>query len=156
VSSQLTVGTPDANGQAANSRGSLLIRAVAGDVTFDLAITDVRRKSDLTDYAGQLQADLPLRLTDRDDPNSVNVIGPVTVADTHFTFAVSCGGTSSTTVGSTCAVSTSANAVAPGAVAAGRRAIWQLGQVQVYDGGSSGVAGASDAALFMDQGIFVP
>jgi hypothetical protein len=41
-------------------------------------------------------------------------------------------------------------------VFAGRRAIWQLGQVQVYDGGASGVAGASDATLFMDQGVFIP
>jgi hypothetical protein len=41
-------------------------------------------------------------------------------------------------------------------VVAGQRAIWQLGAVQVYDGGASGVAGAPDATLFMDQGIFVP
>lgn len=156
VASELTVGTPDANGQGANARGSLLIKAAAADVTFDLEITDVRRQSDLSDYAGQLEADLPLRLTDRSDPNDPNFTGPVTVSDTHFRLPASCGATASTTVGATCAASTSANAIAPGAVTAGRRAIWQLGQIQVYDGGASGVAGASDARLFMDQGIFVP
>ena len=64
--------------------------------------------------------------------------------------------TADTTIGSTCAVSTSANAVTPGAVKSGKRAVWGLGQVQVYDGGASGVAGSSDATLFMDQGVFVP
>jgi hypothetical protein len=33
----------------------------------------------------------------------------------------------------------------------------ELGQVQVYDGGSDGVAATTaDNTLFMDQGIFVP
>ena len=157
ASSQLTVGTPDANGQGANSRGSLLIKAVSGDVTFDLGITDVRRQSDLSDYSGQLQVDLPLRLTDREAPGEPYTTGPVTVADTHFRFAVSCGPTASTTVGSTCAISTTANAVAPGAVVAGRRAIWQLGPVQIYDGGADGVASTTnDNTVFMNQGLFVP
>jgi hypothetical protein len=41
-------------------------------------------------------------------------------------------------------------------VVADQRTIWQLSQIQIYDGGASGVAGASDAALFMVQGLFVP
>ena len=44
----------------------------------------------------------------------------------------------------------------PGAVSPGYRANWQMGQVQLFDGGSSGTAGASDATLFEDQGVFVP
>ena len=35
-------------------------------------------------------------------------------------------------------------------------ATWQLGTVQVYDGGGTGIAGASGATLFETQGIFVP
>jgi hypothetical protein len=31
-----------------------------------------------------------------------------------------------------------------------------MGQVQVYDGGAIGVAGSSDATLFMDEGVFIP
>ena len=38
----------------------------------------------------------------------------------------------------------------------GSRAIWQLDQVQVYDGAASGKAGSNDATLFEDQGVFVP
>jgi hypothetical protein len=45
----------------------------------------------------------------------------------------------------------------PGAVLEGKRAIWQLDQVKVYDGGSDGLASTTaDNTLFMDQGIFVP
>jgi TolB protein len=165
ASSFLTVGTPDANGQGVNAVGSLLMKtfscpACAGpgpnaDVRFDLSITDVRKKSDLTDYGGQLRADASLRLTDRDNTPNPGGPGPGTMSDTHFPFAVLCTANADP-VGSTCSISTSANAVTPGFVVAGQRAIWQLGQVQVYDGGSSGVAGASDAALFMTQGVFVP
>src|SRR6185503_5555560 len=58
-SSYLTLGTPDANGKAANSTGWLQLRAVAGnpstpadeaDVRLIASSTDVRRKSDLADY----------------------------------------------------------------------------------------------------------
>ena len=55
------------------------------------------------------------------------------------------------------AVATTANAVVPGSVVKGQRAIWQLGQVQVYDGGADGVASTTAGnTLFMDEGIFIP
>ena len=38
-----------------------------------------------------------------------------------------------------------------------KRAVWQLGKVQVYDGGADGDADtAGDNTLFMEQGLFVP
>jgi hypothetical protein len=79
-----------------------------------------------------------------------------TVQDTSFPVTVPCAATAGTSIGSTCAISTSANAVLPGSVQSGNRAIWGMGQVQVYDGGAKGTAGASDAKLFEDQGVFVP
>ena len=36
------------------------------------------------------------------------------------------------------------------------RAIWQLGQVQVLDGGADGVASTTPNTVFAEQGIFVP
>jgi len=49
------------------------------------------------------------------------------------------------------------NALAPGAVAAGQRAVWEIGQVKVYDGGPDGAAGTQgDNTIFMDEGLFVP
>ena len=42
-------------------------------------------------------------------------------------------------------------------VTEGKRAIWQLGQVQVTDGGEDGIAAtAADNTLFAKQGLFVP
>ena len=55
ASAQLTVGTPDANGQGANSTGSVLFVAGNGDVRISASITDVRNKGDLSDYTGELQ-----------------------------------------------------------------------------------------------------
>jgi hypothetical protein len=38
----------------------------------------------------------------------------------------------------------------------GKRAIWELGQVRVYDGGPDGLAATADNSLFAVQGVFVP
>jgi Tol biopolymer transport system component len=167
ASSYLTVGTPDANGQAPNAIGSVRMRAFScpacvgpgpnADVRLDVSITDVRKKSDLDDYDGELQADASLRITDRNNTPNPGGPGPGTVSDTHFPYSVPCATTSDTTVGSTCSVSTSANAVLPGAVLAGMRAIWALGQIQVYDGGADGSASTTaDNTPFMDEGVFIP
>jgi hypothetical protein len=130
ASSFLTVGTPDANGQPANAIGSVLMNVLSpnADVRLDVSITDVRNKSDLSDYTGELQADAPLRITDKD--NAPTGVVAATVSDTHFPFTVLCA-TTDPTIGSTCSVSTSANALVPGSVTAGKRAIWELGQVKV-------------------------
>jgi hypothetical protein len=67
-----------------------------------------------------------------------------------------CTATSLSSVGSTCAAATTADAVTPGAVLEGRRAIWALGQVKVFDGGPDGVVSTADNTLFAVQGVFVP
>jgi hypothetical protein len=163
ASSFLTVGTPDSNGQRANALGFVRMRASVcttctptptADLLLDASITDVRNKSDLSDYTGLLQADASLRITDKNNASPRS--SAATVADTDFPFGVLCAATPDPTIGSTCSISTSANAVMPGAVPAGGREVWELGQVEVYDGGSSGNNGAPDATLFMDQGVFIP
>jgi Tol biopolymer transport system component len=165
-SHQVTVGSPDANGQGAKSIGSLKMVTVVGDpggaddanVRLDASITDVRNKPLLTDYTGQLQVTVSLRLTDRD--NGVSAPGGVdaaTVADSQLTFTLPCAATADTTVGSTCSIATTAEALTPGMVTEGKRAIWQLGQVQVTDGGEDGIAATTaDNTLFAKQGLFVP
>ena len=73
ASSQLTVGTPDANGQPANSSGFAQYTAIVGapggvddsDVGFRLELTDVRHQGTLADYTGELQATAVVRITDR-------------------------------------------------------------------------------------------
>ena len=73
---------------------------------------------------------------------------------------VPCGATPTpTTIGSTCEITTTADAVYgdPSTVKEGTRAIWQLGQVEVYDGGADGdVDTPTGNTLFATQGVFVP
>ncbi|MGH2980110.1 MAG: hypothetical protein ACRDLQ_10830, partial [Solirubrobacterales bacterium] len=162
-SSHVTVGTPDANGRPARSIGSARLRVVPGDpgtpaneadVPMSVSITDVRRKDDLSDYAGELQAILIARITDRDpDPSGDE---PSTIEDFGFGATVPCVATPDAGIGAACSTSTSLNALVPGAVTEGRRAIWQLRQVQVFDGGADGDVDTSPNTLFAVQGIFIP
>ena len=79
-----------------------------------------------------------------------------TTEDRLFPINVPCAATGSSSTGSTCSVSSSFNAIVPGAVVAGKRAIWELGAVDVFDGGPDGVTSTSPNLLFARQGIFVP
>ena len=166
TSSFLTVGTPDANGQSANSTGSVELR-VSGespidptngdqaDIGITAQLTDVRRKSDLSDYAGELQATSAIRITDR--YNGQFQDEPATAADLPFSFPMSCQVTADADIGSTCTASTTADALSAGMVTEGTRAVWMLGPIDVYDGGTDGVAATTgDNTLFMRQGLFVP
>jgi len=78
------------------------------------------------------------------------------VEDFPIPFTLPCSATTSTAIGGSCSIATSANAARPGWVQTGKRAIWELDEIQVFDGGASGVAGAADATPFEDQGVFVP
>ena len=163
ASSFLTVGTPDANGAPAKSLGSVIYRVNRGDpstpaneadVQITVHLTDVRRKADLSDYEGELQVRGAVRITDRLNGSRLNEAA--TGFDTEFPATVSCGATSSMTIGATCSLNSSFNAIVPGTVLEGKRATLQIDQVQVFDGGPGEVAGGSGASLFMNQGVFVP
>ena len=64
--------------------------------------------------------------------------------------------TNTSPLGSTCSLTTTANAIVAGLVLEGKRAIWQMDQVQVFDGGSDGLASTAGNTLFLDEGVFVP
>jgi hypothetical protein len=159
-SSFLTMGSPDANGAGANGTGSLSMIVVPGnsstpadeaDVKLKLSALDVRKKSDLTDYTGQLQATAGVRITDRDN-------GPAELGtgDTTYSFTVPCAATGSTTIGSTCSIDTTADALVANTIKEGQRAVWQLGKVDVTDGGADGLASTGPNTRYLTQGYFVP
>jgi uncharacterized repeat protein (TIGR01451 family) len=166
TSGYLTVGTPDANGRTSNSVGSASFRAIGegppvdpnngdqADIGVDVSISDVRQKSDLSDYAGELQVDSTVRITDHD--NGAGGFTTATLQDRPFDFTVPCAATASTTTGGTCALHTTAEAIAPGTVKERQRMVWQLGQVRVLDGGPDGAASTANNTLFEVQGVFVP
>jgi hypothetical protein len=180
TSPYLTVGTPDANGAAANSIGSVRLDTIVGDpatpadeadVKITAKITDVRCKAGATpcgaantaggdDYTGEVQLAALLQITDK-----YNVAAPGGGTDpatgaTTLQVTVPCGASlTPTSVGSTCAITTTADAVYGDLSTAreGARAVWRLGQVTVYDGGSDGtVSTPGDNSLFEVQGVFVP
>ena len=141
ASDYLTIGAPPQASVNASSR--VIYYAVLdntttvpdeADVLIDIKLNDVRRKSDLSDYTGELGVGSSLRLTDKANGPSGREDG--TVSDTTELFTVPCAATADTTVGSNCNALTSAKAVVPGLVTGGKRAIWELGQVSVYDGGA--------------------
>ena len=176
TSSHLTVGTPDSGGGAANSSGFVKVAVQVGapgepddsNVAVTAELTDVRcsgsgpacgpaNAAGGADYAGELQADMQVRLTDRYNGASAGGgTDPATVVDFPFPVNLSCAATGSTAVGGSCAITTSVTAVVPGAVRDGDRAVVQLGQVQVSDGGPDGVASTADNQLFAVQGLYVP
>ena len=107
VPGQLTVGTPDANGQTANFSGFVRLNVIPGhpatgpdeaDVLFTVSATDVRRRTMLTDYMGELEARLLLRATDKQNGTGAGT-DSATVQDFTTRFAVPCTATGSATTG---------------------------------------------------------
>ena len=154
----LTFGTPDVNGAAPASTGFVRLYVCplpgcpAGDVLLDAHLTDVRRPS-LADYDGQLEARIPLRVTDRASGPLANE--PATGVDVELRYPLSCVPTPEAT-GASCSGSTTANAVVPGAAVSGKRAIWEVGQVEVLDGGAGVGASGGNQKVLVRQGLFVP
>jgi hypothetical protein len=79
------------------------------------------------------------------------------VQDFVYRFTVPCATTVSTTVASSCAVTTTADAIQPGTVKEKARTIWGVGQVELLDSGPDGVASTtSGKTLFESEGLFGP
>jgi hypothetical protein len=159
ASAYVTAGTPDNNGRPAGFTGTVQYKVLAGraataadeaDVRLRATLADVRSRSGLTDYTGELAVRSVLRVTD-------GLIGTVrvTVQDFPFSVTVPCTATPGTS-GSKCTVATTLDAVTPGAVPEGKRSVWALGAIEVYDGGADGRAATADNTLFARQGMFIP
>jgi hypothetical protein len=123
------------------------------DVEIAMSFSDVRNAGDLTEYTGDLQAVLGLRITDRD--NGISLEDPATVIDTPFALRVPCS-TTPGPEGGTCNLATTADAVMSDVAKEGQRAVWELGQIKVYDGGPDGDVDTADNTLFAVQGTFAP
>jgi hypothetical protein len=59
-------------------------------------------------------------------------------------------------VGATCSVLTTLDALYPGVVVEGARAVWQLGAIEVLDGGPDANTATPDNGVFLRPGLFVP
>jgi Tol biopolymer transport system component len=174
ASDYLTVGTADANAQPTKFIGSVRFDVVPGnpatpadeaDVRVVVDLTDVRCKSAqsypcsgtaLADYTGEVQVAASVRITDK-GIDYFNRTEPMTTTDIFgFPIAVSCSATSDTSIGGSCSLDTTLDALAPGIIREGGRTIWQLEGIEVRDGGADGSAASDDYTIFARQGIFVP
>jgi hypothetical protein len=175
TSDYLTVGTPDANGAAANSEGSVKVYVQAGTpgtpddsfVQITGNITDVRCKAGVStcgnantaggpDYTGELEGNATARVTDHF--NAVTAGGgsdPATMVDIPVPFQLTCTSTADPSIGSTCVFP---NQTCLGCFPPkdGVRTVIELTQLVVRDGGADGRAFSQDNTLFMVQGVFVP
>jgi hypothetical protein len=175
TSNFLTVGSPDANGAPANSVGSIRLDVQAGvpgppedsDVLIKSNITDVRctpaggaavctsaNAADGPDYSGEVQGNAIIRISDHYNGPGLNEAA--TVQDIPFPVNATCTNVASTSIGGTCNANTSANAAVPGAVKDTQRAVIEINQLQVNDGGADGQVATADNTLFEVQGIFIP
>jgi hypothetical protein len=123
------------------------------DVGLSVSLTDVRNTDDLSDYTGELQLAPLVRITDRF--NGPSQSEPATTQDSLFEVTVPCAATGGD-AGGTCSLSTSFDAVRPGAVPEGMRAIWALDTIELRDGGADGLVSTGPNTLFARQGIFIP
>jgi hypothetical protein len=162
-SPELTVGTPDANGFPADMIGSARFSSLAGnpatpaneaDVAIDTSILGPRRRATRFDYTGQLLVTADVRITDRGGASRPGE--HVTVEDVPLSVTVPCIDTDETARGSECSIMATFNALMPGAVVEGNRAIWQVGAVEVHDGGPDGNVRTEPNDVFATQGVFVP
>jgi hypothetical protein len=170
-SASITVGTADSNGAAAHSIGHIDFKVLAvppEDVHTTLSFSDVRctpsvspsvctlsNAQDGPDYSGDIQALFVSRITDHF--NGPNLTDAATVVDIPFPVNTTCQNTSSTAVGGLCSVSTSFNTILPGVIKDDQRQNWEIGQVQIQDGGNDGATQTSgDNNLFAVEGTFVP
>ena len=121
------------------------------DVHITFSLTNVMYAADFSDYPGELAPRLHMQVTEKELSGVAS-----TIVDFPLHYTVQCTPTADTTVGSTCAANTTINALVPGAVGDLRRAIWELDQVQVYDGGNDGDVDTQPNFPFATQGVFVP
>ena len=176
TSQSVTIGSPDANGAPANSVGFVKLNVKVGvpgppedsDVFITASISDVRcitgttacgnaNAADGPDYTGELQGTATIQITDH-----WNAVAPgggtdaATVIPIPFPVPATCANTAADTIGGLCTATTSANATVPGAVKDGKRAIVEIGQIQINDAGDDGLNSTTPNTLFEVQGIFIP
>jgi hypothetical protein len=173
ASSFVTVGTPDANGATANSVGSFTVKVIhptccpPQDVAVTTSITDVRCKGATTacgnanatggaDYVGELQVNSTIRMTDHFNATAPGGgTDPATMVDIPFPVALTCANTADTSIGATCSVGTQPVSLFPQGTTA-KRAIVEMSQFQVFDGGADGQNATQGNTLFAVQGLFIP
>jgi hypothetical protein len=128
----------------------------------DVSMTDIRNKPSGTDYLGRVLVTADIRITDQN--NAAETPAPGTVQTFAYQFPVDCVATTLGTIGASCSLHTTADALIPSSVIENKRSVWEMGQVSVKDAGPNGTGYAScpptcgdgDETTFLRQGVFAP
>jgi hypothetical protein len=135
--------------------GNVATEADEADVKLSSTIKDVRNNPSGTDYTGQVLVHTDLRITDRN--NAPETPEPGTTVSVPYEFPISCVSTPDTTIGGTCSLVSTVDAIVPGTILESMRTVWEIGQTSVYDAGPDGnIATAGDNTIYLRQGIFIP
>ena len=89
-----------------------------------------------------------MRVTDR-------ATGTSTITDLALPLEVPCAATPAG-IGSTCSVNTTLDALNPGTIDEGARAVFALTAVELLDAGPDGNTATPDNTVFAKPGLFVP
>jgi hypothetical protein len=166
-SSLLTLGTLGAGS------GFAKFRVIVGpptppddsDISIQVNVTDVRNQSGGADYTGQVIFASQMSITD--NSNGFDGQEAATVQDTTFAFPITCTMTPSTSVGATCATTTSTDTLVPGFAKEGSRMVIASLANNLLDLGADGVltpgagacpptCGSGDEKVFETGGVFTP
>jgi hypothetical protein len=109
------------------------------------------------DYTGDLQMNSTIRITDHNNATAPGGgTDPATVVDIPFPINLSCAGTSDTSIGGSCSVTSSPVGVGSPESSHPDRAVMEISQFEVLDGGADGFMGTTPNTRFAAQGIFIP
>jgi N,N-dimethylformamidase beta subunit-like, C-terminal len=167
-------------GGASESTGSATMTPIAGDpgtpvdeadVGYNVNLTDVKTRSggvggslsnvdyDPNPSGADMTVDARMRVTDFGNCTPIPCSAPHdragTTVDTAMGIPVICAPVSGP-IGSTCAVTTTAEAFVPGAYTEGRRTVSTIFRVMIRDSGPNQVRGDGDDTLYAQQGFYVP
>jgi hypothetical protein len=160
-SAHLTTGSPDANGAQALMVAHVRYVSLVGDPTtpadeadiqIRANINDVRVLGTNADYAGEIEPQAIVRVTDRNN----SATDPATTTYFPLPLTVQCIPTASTSVGSDCSVTTTFDTLVPGAINERQRTVFEVGETRVADGGPDGDTATQPNTIFLRQGFFVP
>jgi hypothetical protein len=137
------------------------------DVGLVGSITDVRQGSATgVDYnpvavGTDMNTVAKIRISDLYNTTGANACSTTTscdatVQDLDFTVGVPCAATADPSIGSTCSVSTTADAVVPNVTKEGKQAVVQIFRVRGKDAGANGTPGDTDDRDAFMQGIYIP
>jgi hypothetical protein len=111
--------------------------------------------NDGPDYSGELQSDATIRITDH--LNGTNADEAATVVDIPFPVTLFCTNTSDQTQGGVCSIDPSMGSLIPMPVDRRPwRAVVELAQLVIKDGGADGSVATQPNTLFATQGFFIP